>query len=106
MPRITIIEATGRRHDLDAPKGRTLMQVAMDASVPGIIAECGGCCSCATCHGFIDSPWFERIPPANVTENSMLEGLLEVQPNSRLTCQVEITEDLDGMIVRLPSSQI
>lgn len=105
MPKIIFIESTGQRHEIDAPNGRTLMQVAMDASVPGIVAECGGCCSCATCHGFIDSPWFERIPSASVIENSMLEGLLEVQPNSRLTCQIEITDEQDGMIVRLPNSQ-
>jgi 2Fe-2S ferredoxin len=105
MPRIVFIEAGGLRHEVAASSGRTVMQAAMDASVPGIVAECGGCCSCATCHGFIDAPWSTRIAPAGAVEVSMLEGLLELQPNSRLTCQIEVTEELDGMVVRLPSSQ-
>ncbi|MFZ9049303.1 MAG: (2Fe-2S)-binding protein [Steroidobacteraceae bacterium] len=105
MPRITFIQPTGAETTLDVPAGRSLMQVATDASLPGIVAECGGCCSCATCHAFIEGDWFSRLPPPGTTELSMLEGLLEYQPNSRLTCQVVVTTDMDGMRVRLPVAQ-
>ena len=105
MPRITLIQSTGGETTIDASAGRSLMQAATDASLSGILAECGGCCSCATCHAFVEGDWFDRLPAAGATELSMLEGLLEYQPNSRLTCQIEVTEDMDGMRVRLPTSQ-
>lgn len=105
MPRIIFIQSNGAETAIDAPNGRSLMQVATDNSLPGIVAECGGCCSCATCHAFIEGDWFNRLPPAGATEESMLEGLLEYQPNSRLTCQIEVTEEMEGLRVRLPTSQ-
>lgn len=105
MPKITFIEPGGKPHVVEAAAGRSLMQAATENLVPGIVAECGGSCSCGTCHAFIDAHWFARLPPATAQENSMLEGLLEVQPDSRLTCQIEVTDDLDGMVVRLPLAQ-
>lgn len=105
MPRITFIQPTGVETTIDAPTGRSLMQAATDVSLPGIVAECGGCCSCATCHAFIEGDWFDRLPPAGPTELSMLEGLLEFQANSRLTCQIEVTGNMEGLRVRLPKSQ-
>lgn len=105
MPKITFIEPGGKEHVVDAPSGRSLMQAATEKLVPGIVGECGGSCSCGTCHAFIDAPWFARLPAATAQENSMLEGLLEVQTDSRLTCQVEVTDDLEGMVVRLPLTQ-
>lgn len=105
MPKIVFIEHDGTEHLVEAGVGRSVMQAATDNFVPGIIADCGGCCSCATCHGFVDNRWLSQIPAAQADEKSLLEGLLETQENSRLTCQIEITPSLDGLVVRLPKSQ-
>ena len=105
MPKIMFIEHNGTEHVVEAVVGRSLMQAAVDNMVPGIVADCGGSCSCATCHGFIGAQWLVDIPEAQADESSLLEGLLETQNNSRLTCQIEITPTLDGLIVRLPKSQ-
>jgi 2Fe-2S ferredoxin len=106
MPKIVFIEHDGTEHSVEAAVGRSVMQAATDNFVPGIIADCGGCCSCATCHGFVDGHWLSKIPAAQADEKSLLEGLLETQENSRLTCQIEITPSLDGLVVRLPKSQL
>jgi len=106
MPKITFIEHDGTSHTVEAETGRSVMQAAVDNLVPGIVADCGGACSCATCHGYIDPAWLARLPEARADERSMLEGLLECQYNSRLTCQIEVTAALDGMVVRLPASQL
>jgi ferredoxin, 2Fe-2S len=105
MPKIVFVEHSGIEHVVEAEVGRSVMQAATDNFVPGIIADCGGCCSCATCHGFVDQQWLSKIPPVQANEASLLEGLLETQPNSRLTCQIQITPGLDGLTVRLPRSQ-
>jgi len=105
MPKILFIEHNGTEHRVEVHVGRTVMQAAVDNSVPGIVADCGGSCSCGTCHGFVDEQWLARIPTVQPDEASMLEGLLEIKQNSRLTCQIPVTPDLDGMIVRLPKSQ-
>jgi 2Fe-2S ferredoxin len=73
--------------------------------VPGIPADCGGACACATCHAYVDETWLERLPPMDSTENDMLDCAVERRDNSRLTCQVFISEELDGMVLRLPASQ-
>ena len=105
MPKIRFIEHDGTEHRVEVAVGRSVMQAATDNFVPGIIADCGGSCSCGTCHGFIDNEWIAKIPAVQPDEASMLDGLLETQPTSRLTCQISVTPDLDGMIVRLPKSQ-
>jgi 2Fe-2S ferredoxin len=105
MPKIVFIEHDGAEHPVDAAIGRSVMQAAVDNMVPGIVADCGGSCSCGTCHGFIDERWLAKVPAVKSDEGSMLEGLIETQANSRLTCQIDVTPDLDGMIVRLPKSQ-
>jgi ferredoxin, 2Fe-2S len=105
MPTIVFIEHNGERHEVQVDTGRSVMQAAVENAVPGIVADCGGNCSCGTCHGFIDPAWLEKIPPADTAESAMLEGLLELQPNSRLTCQITVTADVEGMVVRLPKSQ-
>ena len=105
MPTIVFIEHDGKEHDVQAEAGRSVMQAAVENAVPGIVADCGGSCSCGTCHGFIDPAWLARIPPAGTAESALLEGLLELKPNSRLTCQIAVTVDIDGMVVRLPKSQ-
>ena len=106
MPRIIYIEHDGTEHVVDAESGKSVMQTAVDNLVPGIIGDCGGCCSCATCHGYIDDIWLQKLPAAPADERLMLDGAVDIGPGSRLTCQVEVTEELDGMIVRLPKSQL
>ena len=106
MPKIVFIEYNGAEHVVEGAIGRSVMQAAADHFVPGILAECGGCCSCATCHGYIDPRWRSRLPDIQPDEESLLEGLPERLGNSRLTCQVQITAELDGLTVRLPKSQL
>jgi ferredoxin, 2Fe-2S len=105
MPKITFIEASGQEHPVDANAGDSVMQAAMANVVPGILADCGGNCSCATCHVYVDDAWRSRIPPPSAQELEMIECALDVQDNSRLSCQIQMTPDLDGLIVRLPKSQ-
>jgi 2Fe-2S ferredoxin len=105
MPKIVFIEHNGTHHVVDAPVGKSLMQVAVDNMVPGIVGDCGGCCSCATCHGYIEGEWADKLPPKQEDEEMMLDGALEVLPSSRLTCQVFVKEEHDGLTVKLPASQ-
>ena len=109
MPKIKFIEhieRSGHEQVVDAEIGRSVMQAAVDNRVPGIIADCGGAGSCATCHGYIDPAWFGRVPPADDNELSMLECVIDGADNSRLTCQIKMTAELDNLVVRLPKSQI
>jgi 2Fe-2S ferredoxin len=79
------------------------MKAAVDAVVPGITADCGGACTCATCHGYVDVDWVARVPPASQDELDMIDaGCLHAQPNSRLTCQIKVTDELHGLTIRLP----
>jgi len=105
MPKIVFIEHNGTEHVVEAVVGRSVMQAAVEHFVPGIVADCGGSCACATCHGFLDDRWRAAVPAVQADEQSLLEGLLETQTNSRLTCQVIVTPGLDGLVVRLPRSQ-
>jgi len=105
MPKIIFIEHSGVEHEVDSEVGRSVMQAATDNFVPGIVADCGGSCSCGTCHGFVDSRWIAKIPEPQADERSLLEGLVDTEPNSRLTCQIIVAPALDGMVVRLPKSQ-
>jgi 2Fe-2S ferredoxin len=105
MPTIKFIEYNGNEHVVDEEVGRSLMQAAVDHCVPGIVADCGGSCSCGTCHCFIEEAWLGHLPPAQEDEKSLVDGLLEVTVASRLSCQIKITPELDGMVVRLPKSQ-
>lgn len=106
MPRVTIIEFNGTEHHIDAPDGTTVMQAAVNAMVPGILADCGGACSCATCHCYVDDTWFARLPEPESTEREMLECALEPRDNSRLSCQIRVTPQSDGLVVRLPQTQV
>lgn len=105
MPKITFIEHNGAQKEVQAEVGQTVMQAAINNIVPGIIGDCGGACSCATCHGYIDAAWIEHVPPASADEAAMLECAMHIQDNSRLTCQITVTPELDGLIIRLPVSQ-
>ncbi len=105
MPLVKFIEADGNEYDVEAAVGGTLMQAAVDNMVNGILAECGGACSCATCHCYIDEAWVSGTGEANVIERSMLDAVEGLMPTSRLSCQIDVTEEMDGLVVRLPESQ-
>lgn len=106
MARITYIEANGTPHTVDIAKGHTVMEGAMQNGVRGIEAECGGACACATCHCYVDAAWFDRFPAPKADEIEMLEfAKSEYRPNSRLACQLSVTEVHDGLVVRLPDLQ-
>jgi len=106
VPKITFIEFSGKMHCVDGEIGGSLMQAAVGNMVPGIQADCGGCCSCGTCHCYVDDAWVGRLPPPAIDELDMLEGALETQESSRLSCQIKITSNCDGLVVRLPKSQV
>lgn len=106
MPRITFIAFDGTTTRVDAGTDMTLMEAAVENDIAGIVAECGGSCSCATCHVYIDPEWTKRVGPPNTIENDMLESADERAENSRLSCQVKVTDELDGLVVRLPEHQI
>src|SRR5712672_1058012 len=105
MPKIVFIEHNGTEHVVEAAVGRSVMKAAGGNLVPGLVADFGGSCACVTCHGFVDNRWQAAIPAVQADEQSLLEGLLDTQSSSRLTCQIEITPSLDGLVVRLPRSQ-
>ena len=105
MPQIVFIEFNGTEHRVDAPVGDTVMQAATHHMVPGIIADCGGNCACATCHVYIEEPWSAQMNPPSKEEKDMIDCALHVTPASRLGCQVQVTEKLEGLVVRLPESQ-
>ena len=106
MPTLTVIEANGREHRIDVEVGKSAMQAVIDAMVPGLMADCGGACSCATCHCYVDEPWAPKLPEPTSTEREMLECALDPLPNSRLSCQIRITPHTDGLVIRLPRSQV
>lgn len=105
MPKILYIEHNGKEHVVEAEVGKTVMQAAVENLVSGIIGDCGGACSCATCHGYVDPAWLEKVGPKTESEETMLEGAMRVESNSRLTCQIVLRQELDGLVVRLPESQ-
>jgi len=106
MPTLVFIDPQGSEHAVEAPVGRSLMQVAIDNGVPGILGDCGGVCSCATCHGYIDPSFSDRLPPRTETEQFMLEGVPDLRENSRLCCQIRMQPELAGLRVQLPDEQV
>jgi len=106
MPKITFITYDGIEHVVDAENGRSLMEAAIDNDVPGIDADCGGCCSCATCHLFVDDSWRERVGAPADMEEDMLSVNDDRREGSRLSCQVEVSDALDGLVVRVPEFQM
>lgn len=105
MPTVTLISHDGQSVSIQARAGHSLMQEAVNHGVTGIVGECGGSAACATCHCYVDEAWIDRIPKAALNEREMLECVVEPAANSRLSCQVKLTEALDGLVVRLPVSQ-
>jgi ferredoxin, 2Fe-2S len=106
MPKVTFIQPDGAAQTFDAENGKSLMQVAVDNMVKGIIGECGGSCSCATCHLYVDEPWRSKLLPPDAQEQGMLEGAIEPMADSRLSCQIEIRDELDGLTARIPAGQV
>lgn len=105
MPKITFVEHNGTQHTVEAESGKSVMQAAMNSLVPGIDADCGGECSCATCHVMVNADWLAKVGAPNDAEDSMLDLNPERADNSRLSCQLTISDDLDGLIVDLPEFQ-
>jgi len=107
MAKITYIEHNGTEHVIEVSNGLTVMEGARDNNVPGIEADCGGACACSTCHVYVDAAWADKLPAKDDMESDMLD--FAWQPDavrSRLTCQVKVSDDLDGLIVHLPEKQI
>jgi 2Fe-2S ferredoxin len=105
MPKITYVTQAGQQTTLDVSVGMSVMRAAVANAVPGIDADCGGSCACATCHVYVDAAWVDRVPAPEGAEKDMLDFVLDRQPNSRLSCQIEVTEALDGLVVTTPVSQ-
>lgn len=105
MAKITFIEHNGTSHNVDGQNDMTLMEVAVKNMVPGIDADCGGACACATCHVYVDDKWLEKTGEREETEEDMLDFAFDVRENSRLSCQIKVSDDLDGLVVNLPEKQ-
>ena len=105
MAKIKYIEWDGREHEVDVKNGLSVMEGAIKNNVPGIDADCGGACACATCHVYVDEAWTDKTGGASAMEESMLDFADDVQPNSRLSCQIRVSDTLDGLVVRMPQSQ-
>ena len=105
MPKITFIEHDGTQHVVDAEVGKTVMQAAMDNLVPGIDADCGGGMACATCHVYVNEEWLDKLPTKEDGEEDMLDMAFEPKSNSRLSCQITVSDELDGLVVSIPSKQ-
>lgn len=105
MPKITFIEHDGSTHEVEGEAGMTVMEVARKNDIPGIEAECGGACSCATCHVYVDETWVAKTGASEEMEEDMLDFAFDVRGNSRLSCQIKLTDELDGLIVRTPEKQ-
>jgi len=105
MPKISFIDSSGNAAEVDAKAGLTLMEIAVDNNITGIVAECGGACACATCHAYIDDAWLAKLPVMDDMEDAMLDSALDRRPNSRLSCQIEISDDLDGLSLTVADNE-
>jgi 2Fe-2S ferredoxin len=105
MPKISFVDAAGSAVEVAAKAGLTVMEVAVDNNITGMVAECGGACACATCHTYVDEAWLGRLPVMDDMEDAMLDSALDRRPNSRLSCQIEITDDLDGLALTVADNE-
>jgi 2Fe-2S ferredoxin len=105
MAKITYIEHDGTQHVHEGEDGMTVMEVAIKNSVPGIDADCGGACACATCHVYVDENWLGKVGERTEMEEDMLDFAFEVQDNSRLSCQIKVSGEIDGLVVNMPEKQ-
>ncbi len=107
MPKITYIEHNGTKHTVDVAVGLSVMEGAVSNNIPGIDADCGGACACSTCHVYVDPTWVDKLPEKEDMEIDMLDFAYEPdEERSRLTCQIKVTVDLEGLIVQMPEKQI
>lgn len=105
MAKITFIEQSGKEHPVEGEAGSTVMETAIKHMVPGIEAECGGALACATCHVYVDDAWTEAVGGPSEMEEDMLDFAFEVKPTSRLSCQIKVSDALDGLVVHVPDRQ-
>lgn len=105
MPKVIFHGLDGTRQELDVAVGITLMEAAIDNNINGIIAECGGACACATCHAYVAEEWLDRLPAMEEMEDAMLDAANDRRPNSRLTCQIRVTDALDGVELKSANNQ-
>lgn len=105
MPLINYIDHNGNQFEAEVAVGETVMQGAVDNMIDGILAECGGACACATCHCYVDDAWIEKTGQAEDMEKELLEAAVDPKDNSRLSCQMTVSEEMDGLVVHLPKSQ-
>ena len=106
MPKITYIENNGKTHTIEAANGLSVMESAVQNNIPGIDADCGGSMACATCHVYVKEEWFNKLPKKEDGEEDMLDMAFEPKKNSRLSCQLMISDQLDGLVVNLPEKQV
>jgi len=105
MPKITYIEHSGKSHTIEVPKELSVMEGALQNNISGIDADCGGACACATCHVYVDEKWFDKLQKKEDAEQDMLDMAFEPKKFSRLACQITATDELDGLVVKMPSKQ-
>ena len=105
MSKITYIEHNGKSHTIEVPKELSVMEGALQNNIPGIDADCGGACACATCHVYVDEKWFDKLQKKEDAEQDMLDMAFEPKKFSRLSCQITATDELDGLVVKMPSKQ-
>ncbi|MBB6261667.1 2Fe-2S ferredoxin [Paenochrobactrum gallinarii] len=105
MTKITYITAEGTPYEVESPNGSSVMEAAIRNGIPGIDADCGGACACATCHVYVDDAWLEIVGEPDAMEEDMLDFAYDVQPNSRLSCQIRVRDEINGLVVRLPERQ-
>ena len=105
MPKIIYQTRDGSRHEVEVETGYSVMEGAINNNIEGIVAECGGACACATCHSYIDEAWIEKLTAMDDMEDSMLDAAFERKANSRLTCQIEVSDELDGLVVHVAENE-
>ena len=105
MAKITFVDHSGESRSVDAENGSTVMEAAIRNAIPGIEAECGGACACATCHVYVDDAWRAIVGEPSPMEEDMLDFGFDVKPSSRLSCQIKVTDELDGLVLRTPERQ-
>ena len=105
MPTIIYITSDGTRHEVEVENGYSVMEGAINNDIAGIVAECGGACACATCHSYIDDAWLDKLPEMDDMEDSMLDAAYERKDNSRLTCQIEVGDNLDGLVIHVADNE-
>jgi len=105
MPKITYIEHNGKSHEVEVANGLTVMEGAVQNNIPGIDADCGGSCACATCHVYVDEKWYGKLVKKESAEEDMLDMAYEPKKFSRLSCQITVEDKFDGLVVKMPSKQ-